>query len=378
MPKNDLEGQIAERRREISTERYGMSIGELTSLYTDGDLIVHPEFQRFFRWDDVQKSRLIESILLGIPLPSIFVAASKSGIWELVDGLQRVSTLLQLQGVLLGEDGKKVKRLILEGTKYLPALDGKFWPVNAQEEEDSSALGPAQRRDIKRARVDVQIIQRDSSSDTKYDLFQRLNAYGSQLTTQELRSCMLVSVDPAFLRWVETLARSDSFRDSVQLSERLIEEQYDIELVLRFLVLHREVDIKAKDLKNFSSYLDDKSIELASAYEEQSSKLESTFNTTFDLIAETAAENAFRRWLPQEHRFAGSFLNTSYEVIALGLGYHIFSGTPYRTDVETVVKEFWESPDMTTSFATGVSTETRLSRFLPRGRALFSPNQTSE
>ncbi|OBC02445.1 hypothetical protein A5784_16195 [Mycobacterium sp. 852013-50091_SCH5140682] len=373
MPESsDLEDQITERRREISTERYGMSIGELTSLYTDGDLIVHPEFQRFFRWDDVQKSRLIESILLGIPLPSIFVAASKSGEWELVDGLQRVSTLLQLQALLVGEDGKKVDRLVLEGTKYLPALEGRYWPINEQEEEDSRALGMAQRRDIKRARIDVQIIQRDSSSDTKYDLFQRLNSYGSQLTTQELRSCLLVSVDPQFLKWVESLARSQSFRDSVQLSERLLEEQYDIELVLRFLVLHNEDDIKAKDLKNFSSYLDDKSLAMAGDSDTDRELLEANFNTTFELIANNCSENAFRRWLPDEHRFTGSFLNTSFEVIALGLGFHIARGTPYRTDIDSVVKEFWESPDMTTSFATGVSTETRMSRFLPRGRALFS------
>ncbi|WP_207836995.1 DUF262 domain-containing protein [Williamsia soli] len=368
---SNLEAEIFERRREISTDRYGMSLGELTSLYTDGDLIVHPEFQRFFRWDDLQKSRLIESILLGIPLPSIFVAASKSGEWELVDGLQRVSTLLQLQGLLKDADGKAIKRLTLSATKYLPALEGHFWPIGPEEEAMPLALATAQRRDIKRSRIDVQIIQRDSSSDTKYDLFQRLNSYGSQLTTQELRSCMLVSVDPEFLQWVEKIARYRGFRDSVQIPERLIDEQYDIELVLRFLVLHNEANIKAKDLKNFSSYLDDKTIALASAPKRVRTKLEATFKKTFDLIAHDCAENAFRRWIPADRRFAGSFLNTSYEVIALGLGYHVGRVDSYRTDVESVVKEFWESPDMTTSFATGVSTETRLSRFLPRGRALF-------
>ncbi|OBJ36295.1 hypothetical protein A5630_07880 [Mycolicibacterium mucogenicum] len=375
---SELEIQIADRRREISTDRYGMSIGELTSLYTDGDLIVHPEFQRFFRWDDIQKSRLIESILLGIPLPSIFVAASEGGEWELVDGLQRVSTLLQLQGLLVKDDGKKAERLILQGTKYLPALEGKFWPTSAEEERDPSALGAPQRRDIKRARIDVQIIKRDSSSDTKYDLFQRLNSYGSQLTTQELRSCMLVSVDPDFLKWVESLASSESFRRSVQLSERLIDEQYDIELVLRFLVLHNESDIKARDLKNFSSYLDDKTIEMAGQYVEKREELNRAFNTTFELISASCGENAFRRWLPGERRFTGSFLNTSYEVIALGLGFHVAQGSEFRADVESVVKEFWESPDMTTSFATGVSTETRMSRFLPRGRALFDVGASRE
>ncbi|WP_162885997.1 DUF262 domain-containing protein, partial [Pseudomonas syringae] len=96
-----LEKQINDARRTISTDGYPMSIGELTSLYKDGELIIRPEFQRFFRWSESQKSTLIESILLGIPIPSIFVAQTESGKWELIDGLQRVSTILQVQGELL-------------------------------------------------------------------------------------------------------------------------------------------------------------------------------------------------------------------------------------------------------------------------------------
>ena len=112
-----LEEQITETRRTISSDGYPMSVGELTNLYRDGELLIRPEFQRFFRWTSLQKSRLVESLLLGIPLPSIFVAQTEKGTWELVDGLQRVSTILQLQGELKGEDGKRLPPLILEETK---------------------------------------------------------------------------------------------------------------------------------------------------------------------------------------------------------------------------------------------------------------------
>jgi len=94
-----------------------MSIGELTNLYRDGELIIRPEFQRFFRWTSIQKSRLVESILLGIPLPSIFVAQTLGGVWEVVDGLQRVSTLLELQGELKDGEGNILPPLRLDGTK---------------------------------------------------------------------------------------------------------------------------------------------------------------------------------------------------------------------------------------------------------------------
>ena len=57
----DLEKQILQKSKEISTDAYAMSVGEMISLYKDGEIDIHPEFQRFFRWTPSQKSRLIES-----------------------------------------------------------------------------------------------------------------------------------------------------------------------------------------------------------------------------------------------------------------------------------------------------------------------------
>ena len=65
--------QINKKRREIKTDGYPMSIGEWVSMYERDELDIHPEFQRFYRWTSAQKAALIESILLGIPLPQIFV-----------------------------------------------------------------------------------------------------------------------------------------------------------------------------------------------------------------------------------------------------------------------------------------------------------------
>ena len=88
-----LPKEIVEAKRSVVTDAYQMSIGEIVNLYKDKDLIINPNFQRLYRWEQHQKSRLIESILLGIPLPSIFVFETDDGKWELVDGLQRVSYL---------------------------------------------------------------------------------------------------------------------------------------------------------------------------------------------------------------------------------------------------------------------------------------------
>src|SRR5699024_9270297 len=176
-----LEEQILEKRQEILTEKISMSIGELTSMYETQDLIIRPAFQRLFRWNNEQKTRLIESILLRIPIPPIFVSTTVEGRWEVIDGLQRVSTLLQIQGLLLNEQGEPAEALRLGGTTYLPLLEGITWNGPGHSFSDG------QRRDILRARIDLNIISRGSDPKAKFDLFQRLNSLGSPLTSQEIR-----------------------------------------------------------------------------------------------------------------------------------------------------------------------------------------------
>ena len=120
MPLNE---EIDSMRKEIRTDGYGMSIGEWISLYENKEIDIHPEFQRFYRWTEIQKSNLIESILLGIPIPPIFVSQRKDGIWDVIDGLQRLSTLYQFVGILKDENGNNIEPLKLEKTKYLPSLE---------------------------------------------------------------------------------------------------------------------------------------------------------------------------------------------------------------------------------------------------------------
>lgn len=347
-----------------------MSIGELTNLYRDGELKIRPEFQRFFRWTELQKSRLVESLLLGIPLPSIFVAQTEEGKWELVDGLQRVSTILQLQGELRTDTNELVAPLVLRGTKYLPALEGLLW----QHEDPDQSLSEAQRLDVKRSKIDIKIIKRESTPSTKFDLFQRLNSYGSSLTPQEMRSALLVAVSPQFFGWIESLAARESFQVSTLLNERLLDERFDLELVVRFLVLHArpEAKLTLAALRDFGQVLDDESVALAELYPANAQALERAFNETFDFIAGNGADKVFRRWDAVRQEFKGSFLSTAFEVFGLGVGYHIASGTPYKQNLVEVVREFWSRPAMAGGFATGRSTERRLVEFVPLGRQLLA------
>lgn len=358
---DELEAQIAGFRKEIFSDGYPMSIGEITNLYRNGELIIRPAFQRFFRWSEEQKSLLVESVLLGIPLPSIFVAQGEDGRWELIDGLQRVATLLELQGELRDDQGDLKPPLTLHAAKYLTALEGRVW---SSGDEDVS-LSDAQRLDIKRSALDIKIIKRESSSSTKYDLFQRLNSYGSPLTPQEMRSALLIGVNPDFYEWIGSLAGLDSFSNTTALGDRPLDEKFDLELVLRFLILHSHGELP---IRNFVTMLDDESAAMAEEFPEGSDTATDVFTTTFGVVGE-AGPDAFRRFDSEKQDFVGGFLITAFEVIAMGLGYNIAAGKPYRTDVRDAAVELWS--EMETGFATGLSTEARLSRMLPRGRDLM-------
>jgi hypothetical protein len=134
--KMTLLDEVEVARKKVVTDGYDMSLGELINLYRDNELKIDPVFQRLFRWDDERKTRFIESILLGIPFPPIFVYQDKNGVWELIDGLQRLSTLFQLTGDLKGDRADELGPLILNGTQFLPSLNGRRWVDSADETDD--------------------------------------------------------------------------------------------------------------------------------------------------------------------------------------------------------------------------------------------------
>ncbi|MCI5162446.1 MAG: DUF262 domain-containing protein [Candidatus Electrothrix sp. AX5] len=104
---SDLEQELIKARNTLSADRLDMSFGELINMYDAGELIIDPEFQRYFRWGIYQRTRFLESILCGIPIPSIFMAEDDNGRWEVVDGLQRISTVLSFFGKLIGDESIK-------------------------------------------------------------------------------------------------------------------------------------------------------------------------------------------------------------------------------------------------------------------------------
>ena len=361
-----LQEEIDKNRQEIHTDGYPMSIGELVNLYRDGELDLHPEFQRFFRWEDSQKSRWVESILLGIPLPSIFVVQRDDGVWDVIDGLQRLSTIFELMGELKQEDKSTLPMLTLQKTKYLPGLEDKKW----KGENPKTSLSSEQQRYIKRAKLDIKIIQRESHESAKYELFQRLNTGGSTLSPQEVRSCILISVNRTFYQWVSDLAKLESFQNTLPLTERHRSEQYDLELAIRFLSL-KSVDVS--ELKGFlelGEFLTEKSVAMASNKNFPFEAEAEIFSWTFEVLNEALQDDVFRRYAQEKGRFLGGFLISAFEVIALGLAFNrkTFKANTARI-VDLVKKQVWANPEFLIS--SGLRATQRLPNTIPLGRGIF-------
>ena len=136
-----LEDEILEQMKKISPDSYPVSIWEIVNMYTSKDIDIKPDFQRVFRWDKIQKSRLIESIFLWLPLPSFFVSTNEKRQREIIDGLQRISTILEFMWVLAEDNKSKINSknsisewlVIKEEFKYLKKLWWIKW-ANLSEE----------------------------------------------------------------------------------------------------------------------------------------------------------------------------------------------------------------------------------------------------
>lgn len=229
----NLDELIATKRNSLKTDRLDMSFGELMSLFQGGELFITPEYQRVFRWTLFQQTRFIESVLLGIPIPPIFVAEDSDGKWEVVDGLQRMSTIFAFFGIL--EAIPEKNNTILSEGEMIKGLEGK----------GINDLSLKLKTTIKRSVCRVEIVRWDSKEDLRYELFNRLNTGASPLSEQEIRNCIFRSYKIDLNQVLRDLASLPKYIQLINPSPKKKEEMFLEELVLRFFAFkHLEGNFK--------------------------------------------------------------------------------------------------------------------------------------
>jgi hypothetical protein len=350
--------EIEKKRTSFKTESYAMSIGELVNLYENEEIIIRPEYQRLFRWSHGQKVKLIESIILGIPIPSIFVYQDDNGIWELVDGLQRVSTILQLFGVL-----KDTEPLVLEGTKYIPSLEGFKWGEGDKE------LPSGLKLSIKRAKINLTIILSESDERAKFEVFQRLNTGGSNASNQEVRNNVMLMIDRERFLWFENLSKNPNFLETLSLSDRLYDEQYQMELLLRFIAL-TQYDYNHK--KDVGDFLDDINEDILKSITFNFEKVKENFELTFNNLNRILGEKSFKKFNGND--FKGKFLESAFEAVSVGLASNIEKYTfPQDDDIlKTKIEKLYSEGTYEQTSGSGSNAKSRIPKLVPFAKNYFS------
>ncbi|TQI71179.1 uncharacterized protein DUF262 [Gramella sp. Hel_I_59] len=361
-----LQDEIELKSKEIHTENLSMSLGEIISMYEQGDLDIHPEFQRFYRWSDQQKTKLIESILLNIPIPSIFVAQRPDGIWDVVDGLQRLSTIFEFLGILKNENNELVAPLKLEKTNLLPSLENKVWSSDNGDE-----FTDVQQRYFKRSRLNFVIIQKESDSSSKYELFQRLNTGGSSLTPQEVRNCLLIMSEEDNFEKLKSLSEEESFLNSINISDKNLDEQYDKELTTRYLVLKGFEPDELSSISDLSTFLDDEIVKFFENDNLHWDAVTDNFRRTFNLIDDSMGSDAFKKYSIEKDSFYGGFIVSAFEMIAINIGNNLDYWEERSERIEGKIKECWQKISDENISWKGYSASGRLPKTISVGREIF-------
>lgn len=248
---------VNKHRNDLVTDNYTVTWRELLGQYKDGDLVINPDYQRLFRWDLDQQTQYIESILLAIPSPPLFLAKNDDGRSEVIDGLQRISTVLKFFAADLvtpkeGGDDESDEIEQNDLTRPTKLVAGRI--VSSLEGFTAATLPETLVRTIRYARVPVILLEKESSKKARYEVFRRLNKFGSPLGDQEIRNCTARLLGHDFPDELRKLAEAPAVVDSLGLSDEAVRRMSVEEMILRLLALsHSEQPLKHQ----VREYLDD-------------------------------------------------------------------------------------------------------------------------
>lgn len=258
---------------EIDVDISTVNLGSLIEQLENDEIDLQPDFQRAADvWDNVKKSRLIESILLGLPLPSFYFSEDpRSQKLSIIDGLQRICAIRDF--VL-----EKENPLKLEGLQFLKNFDGFTF----------SQLARPEVKRIKSLKITMNTLRKGTPLDVKYIIFQRVNTAGVPLTPQEMRHAL--NQGPAAI-FIKELADMESFKKATNYSVESKRMQ-DRDFVNRFIAFFIGYQDYMGDLDMF---LNDKMGELNKMTSEQRDNIRVSFDKVMKCCYEIFKNDAFRK-----------------------------------------------------------------------------------
>jgi len=266
---NELE--VDEKLRAIYSDKLDLTIRSICNQIQTGELILQPEFQREYVWDDSKASRFIESILLDIPTPTVYLAEDDDGRQLVIDGHQRLKSIHRFWS----------NEFPLKNLTILKSSNGKYF----------KDLDKKIQRDLLNGIIRAIIIKRESDKDVKFELFERLNTGSVHLNAQELRNCVYMG---PYNDLIKDLARNKDFQFLLGLKEP-DKRMRDRELVLRFFAfIHTPYYQYKPPMKKF---LNDEMRKYRNISKDEANKLKVLFKKSVELTKLVFGDKAFKRFV---------------------------------------------------------------------------------
>ncbi|GLZ31409.1 hypothetical protein Lesp02_35970 [Lentzea sp. NBRC 105346] len=232
----------------VRTQSLDFSFNELADMYRENELIIDPDFQRMFRWTDGAQARFIESLILELPVPPIFLIEQEDRVYELIDGLQRISSFLHFRGELK-INGEPQEPLRLVDCDIVPELNDLTY----------ADLPKALEIKLKRSYIRAEILRKESDPRLRYYMFKRLNTGGEILSEQEVRNATIRLLSNDFNSFIASMSTFADFEFCIDIiSETQALRKFDQELVLRFFAYKNDIDRYRHDVADFlTDYMED-------------------------------------------------------------------------------------------------------------------------
>jgi hypothetical protein len=292
--------------------------GFVQQLSNERYMDLRPFYQRRPRWDPVRQSRLIESFLINLPVPPVFLYERDYNSYEVMDGQQRITAIKDFY------DGK----LKLKGLQYWPELDGRYY----------HNLPKTVKAGIDRRSISSIVMLKESAPEDEEALllreivFERLNTGGVALERQEIRNALfqgrlnetimdLSRHDTIRKAWKLPLydPEEDERKDPELVDSSFYQKMEDAELVLRFFAL-RNVDHYTKGMQGFLDLYMMKASRLGDAAIDQ---LEDHFTLVMDTVEEIYGDLAFQPFVPEKHEWLGRPQKAFFDAVAVAISQNI-------------------------------------------------------
>lgn len=273
--------------KRVFVEKKDFPLTTIRDMFDSGDIIPQPDFQRDFVYDDAKSSKLVESALMGIPIPTIYLCEETDGSYTVIDGQQRMTSFVKFL-----KNEFKLKKL-----EELTELNGLFF----------KDLDKNIQRTIKNTSLNTIVLTKESQN-LKYEIFARLNQGSVALTKQELRNCIFRGT---FNNLLEDIVDTNKYLSELFINENKRKNYQSY--VLRFFALRNFTEYSSSIDKTMNVYMS----KHQNDDEKQIQEHKKLFNGTIDIIKQILGGNAFCAYDRQNNTFMRKFSGSVYDSIAI-------------------------------------------------------------